>query len=280
MGAQAQPPARERRPPPYAVPEGRVGRQQRKREQNSKKEKKVEKRYFRRSENETTTTKWNKTTTAGKARKGPQGGRCLGWRPQQLEKTLGGGEGLGLGPSRLEGTPEGGDSGSRPWQTCQCLSGWVRCWAHSLLIHCLPKSLPIPANPPSVCGPFWEWWPPSSSCCSSGFLLPSHLYFSFSSLCPHHPTQSLGNSSHPLGVRGLSAALVDARSVRRRELSILRLCHLESTQKDLLVGEILCFLNRCLENVLWNLSPEYVKFFHAPVHAVYFKFYFLCITGI
>lgn len=45
--------------------------------------------------------------------------------------------------------------GPRPQQACQWLRGWVRCWAHSPLIHYLPNSLRIPANPSSLGGPLW-----------------------------------------------------------------------------------------------------------------------------
>lgn len=62
-----------------------------------------------------------------------------------------GSAGVGARTSRLEGLPEGGSGG--PQQACQWLSGWVRCWTHSPLIHYLPNSLCIPANPSSLGGP-------------------------------------------------------------------------------------------------------------------------------
>ena len=125
------------------------------------------------------------------------------------------------------GLEAGGGSGPRPQQASWGLSGQGT--------HRPPSPLtPPPPQGPSLSPliPSPEWPPPSSeslpfpsptsghwSCSASLFYLPPSI---------PHPTWLRRNSSHPLRCLRIPLVLVGALAVRRFELQVLLLCHLDS----------------------------------------------------
>lgn len=124
------------------------------------------------------------------------------------------------------GLEAGGGLGPRPQQACWGPSGQGT--------HRPPSPLTPPPQGPSLSPliPSPEWPPPSSeslpfpspasgpwSCSASFFFLPPSV---------PHPTLLRRNSPHPLRCLRIALALVGALAVRRPELCVLLLCHLDS----------------------------------------------------